>query len=493
MIARILSILIFVMFMVKSLHSHKSQPKKLLIISMDGFRWDYINKIPGKTPNFDRFKTEGGYAQNGMKNIFVSSTAPNHYALVTGLYSESHGIIGNTIYDPRFNETFSLFNSTQQYDSKWFDNGGEPIWVTNQIQSSEHRSGSIAWPGSYAAVNGIVPTRFILTQRLYYHNPAPYSFKSRIDTIIKWFREKYPINLGLLYFGEPDEQGHEHGPESQEVKDMIQLLDGTLGYLLEQLKKYGLEDEINIILTSDHGMTSAPLDKVVILDDYVDPTDYQVFGVNPVTNILPNEGEKETIYKKFKEASESTKAFDVYYKEDLPVEYHIKNNIRIQPIVLIAHIHYTLVYNISSDRNHSLGTHGYNNSLQDMHPFFMVKGPSFKAGATIETLNNVDIYSLMCHLLDLKPAPTNGSLDLVRDLLKEDDEHTVVTFATYIGILVFIALIAGVFTMAACRQHRNMKRKQRQMTLPGGVQFSTILQRESKLPLLSEESDDDSL
>jgi predicted AlkP superfamily pyrophosphatase or phosphodiesterase len=31
-------------------------------------------------------------------------------------------------------------------------------------------------------------------------------------------------------------------------------MDGTIGYLMEQLEKAGLKDNINVILVSDHGM-----------------------------------------------------------------------------------------------------------------------------------------------------------------------------------------------------------------------------------------------
>ena len=68
----------------------------------------------------------------------------------------------------------------------------------------------------------------------------------------------------------------------------------------------------------------------------------------------------------------------------------------------------------------SEGNHGYNNSLPSMHPFFLAMGPAFKTGASVETFNNVDIYPLMCHILKLKPAPNNGSLDNVRALLREE-------------------------------------------------------------------------
>ena len=66
-----------------------------------------------------------------------------------------------------------------------------------------------------------------------------------------------------------------------------------------------------------------------------------------------------------------------------------------------------------------------------MHPFFIAMGPGFREGAEVQTFNNVDVYPLMCYLLDLYPAPSNGSLDALKPLLREKDEKTTVaTFGT---------------------------------------------------------------
>ena len=54
-----------------------------------------------------------------------------------------------------------------------------------------------------------------------------------------------------------------------------------------------------------------------------------------------------------------------------------------------------------------------------MHPLFVAQGPAFKKGYVSEhTVQIVDIYQLMCYVLDLQPGPNNGSVANVADLLK---------------------------------------------------------------------------
>lgn len=54
---------------------------KVLVISMDGFRWDYINQVA--TPNFDAFAAAGTQAQY-INNTFITKTFPCHYSIATG-------------------------------------------------------------------------------------------------------------------------------------------------------------------------------------------------------------------------------------------------------------------------------------------------------------------------------------------------------------------------------------------------------------------------
>ncbi|KAK6189960.1 hypothetical protein SNE40_001919 [Patella caerulea] len=69
-------------------------------------------------------------------------------------------------------------------------------------------------------------------------------------------------------------------------------------------------------------------------------------------------------------------------------------------------------------KSHPGGGHGYDNRLMSMRPFFLARGPNFKANYKQESIENVDIYPLICKLLGVDPAPNNGSLSNTEDMLK---------------------------------------------------------------------------
>lgn len=60
---------------------------KVLIISMDGFRWDYMSQT--STPNFDAFEARGTRARF-IQSTFITKTFPCHYSIATGKLSNTN-------------------------------------------------------------------------------------------------------------------------------------------------------------------------------------------------------------------------------------------------------------------------------------------------------------------------------------------------------------------------------------------------------------------
>jgi len=56
-----------------------------------------------------------------------------------------------------------------------------------------------------------------------------------------------------------------------------------------------------------------------------------------------------------------------------------------------------------------------------MHPIFIAHGPAFKKGYKAKPFKSIDLYPLLCHLLDIDPRPNNGSFDAIRHILAGGD------------------------------------------------------------------------
>lgn len=376
-------------------------PSKLLLISFDGFRWDYLQRQNTSLPNFNKLVFNGVKAK-WIEDVFVTQTFPNHYTIVTGLYEESHGIVANRFYDPILNETFSYSATEDQF---W---GGEPIWITNQLH--QHQSGVYFWVGSEAKVKNMRPTTYRT-----YDSSVPW--KERVDTVVDWLVNGYDgeeINLALLYFNQPDHDGHKYGPESSEVTETIKRCDNITGYLIDQLEQNDIFSNLNIIITSDHGMTELDVERTIDIYKYIDQNDIlKVINYGVGTAIWPS-NDLEKLYNNLKQVGPHVKVFK---KEEIPEIYHYTKNVRIPPILLVPDDGWWINYNSTLQLN---GSHGYNNRLMDMHPFFIAHGPSFKQNYISDPFSSVNIYSLMCHLLGFPPAPNNGSLENISHILRNE-------------------------------------------------------------------------
>ena len=257
----------------------------LLFISFDGFRYDYISKIKERnisTPNFDVLINNGVFAK--VESVFVTETFPNHFTMVTGMYTESHGVVANEFYDPESHETFARHKPESATNPKWWNNGstgGETIWVTNL--KAGKKSGAFFWPGNAVPVNDKYSRNY--AKNIY--NPNV-SFIDRIDTIIEWFMDG--VNLGLLYIDEPDTTGHMYGPDSDNLYNQIIELDKVIDHLIKKLNAHNLFTRTNIIISSDHGMATVNDNGIIELDSVIDKTLYNATSASPVWHIWPNNG-----------------------------------------------------------------------------------------------------------------------------------------------------------------------------------------------------------
>lgn len=379
----------------------------IILISIDGFRPDYLERVD--TPNLDRLVKVGVLAE-GLIPVFPTKTFPNHYSLVTGLYTENTGIIANTMYDETMQQRFSLGNRAAVSDGRWY--GGEPIWVT--AENNGIRTATMFWPGSEAEIKGVRPTR-------YYDYDDDLNNYTRVDSVLSWMalEDDTRPDFMTLYFSTVDTYGHRYGPDSDSVYAAVAMIDGIIGNLVDRLEQASYWSQTNLILTSDHGMYELSEEKVFFLDDFVSLSDITVVDWTPVSMIRVDEDKLESVYKQLK-AAENDYPVKVYLKEDVPDVYRFKNNPRVPEIIIIPELGWSITSkDFFENRGVRGGAHGWDPRYPDMHAFFLAVGPDFAEGKVVEPFELVHIYEMMCHLLGIEPAKNDGNLDSVMHLLRE--------------------------------------------------------------------------
>ncbi|KAF4797450.1 Ectonucleotide pyrophosphatase/phosphodiesterase family member 7 [Turdus rufiventris] len=393
-----------------------SKRSKLLLVSFDGFRWDYDQDVD--TPNLDTMAAEGVKAKY-MTPAFITLTSPCHFTLLTGRYIENHGVIHNMWFDTKTGLRLP-YHPTQGISS-WWDNGSLPIWITAQRQASGLKTGSIHFPGTKPQYQGEEVYKKLVEPALFnYSNET--NWRESIDTVMEWFTVEN-LDFITLYFGEPDSSGHKFGPDSTQRKTMIEQVDRTVGYLRQRIRESGLEQNLNLIITSDHGMETVIKTNEIHIGsisnfNFTD-LDFELLDYGPNGLMVPKEGKMEDVYSVLKNAHPN---LNVYKKEEFPKRFHYANHSRITPLLLYGDPGYVIHgrYKIQFNK----GEHGFDNDNMNMKTIFRAVGPAFKQGLVVEPFESVNVYALLCELLGITPEPHDGSLEVTKPMLREPTDPT---------------------------------------------------------------------
>lgn len=379
----------------------------VILISIDGFRWDYFDVA--ETPSLDRL-IDAGVKAKSLKPVFPTSTFPNHYTIVTGLYPENHGIVDGVLYDPEFDAEFGFRAPDTFSDGRWWE--GEPLWVTVERQGKV--SAAMFWGGTDAEIGGVRP-------RYWHPYDGSVSNETRVDTVLGFFdlpREDRPA-FTTLYMSLVDVAGHGAYPGGPETASAVQEADRMIGRLIGGLEARQLFDAVNIVIISDHGMTPTSRERAIFLDDYIDLEQLDFTMTGALAHIWPKPEALEDVYERLSEAHPN---FRVFRREEIPERLHFREHRRIPPILAMADEGWSIIERRDSDRTERLdgrGTHGYDNEFESMQAIFVARGPAFKKAVIVDSFENIHIYELLAEILELEPAPNDGRLDAVRHLLVE--------------------------------------------------------------------------
>ncbi|XP_071765047.2 venom phosphodiesterase CdcPDE [Centroberyx gerrardi] len=386
----------------------KQQP--LLLVSLDGLRAEYLQTWSALIPVLDKLKRCGTSAPY-MQAAFPSKTFPNHYTIVTGLYPESNGLIDNVIYDPVFDATFSLSNSEKD-KPRWYL--GQPIWHTARYQGL--KAGTFFWPGSDVKINGSFPDIYRP-----YNGKVP--FEERVFSILKWLQlpEDQRPDFYTLYLEEPDKSGHNFGPVSGGLIEAIQGVDQMIGQLMNGLKQLGLHRCVNIIIVADHGMEETSCERKEVLQDLVGSV--RDYSVTQGTFGRVRARDKDTVLNSAGLVANMTcktpdQKIKPYLKANLPKRLHFANSRRIEDVNVLVTPKWLFESYPGSLTFCSGGAHGYDNDVESMHAMFVSYGPKFLYKTEIEPFSNIELYNLMCDVLEISPAENNGTHGSMNHLLR---------------------------------------------------------------------------
>ncbi|KAK7468996.1 hypothetical protein VKT23_003492 [Stygiomarasmius scandens] len=412
--------------------------RTVLIVSIDGLRADYLDR--GLTPHLLDISKDGLRAKS-MMPIFPTLTFPNHWALMTGLHAESHGIIANNFWDPASKLEFHYNKISSAWNPDFWL--GEPMWET--AGKAGVITANLMWPGPPKTNSGAEPTYFVP-----WKDKVALSIK--LDQIFQWIDLPFEERPQLVMAYEPslDQAGHATGPMSARVNRTLAEVDLFANQLHLGLVERNLTDIVDIVFVSDHGMADTAHPTLIYIDD---PDMLGLDGLSaiehedgwPAMGLRFNSPANESYYlNKLLKAKESltehSEGFDVFTKDTMPKRWHFADHERIAPVWIVPKLHYALTTREQGDVGMTKGNHGYDNTEPSMHAMFVAHGPFSAVVKTLHqsrkgimsgllpwknkgwhstsddtyvmnTFRNVEVYGLVMKLLGIEEhmAQTNGT------------------------------------------------------------------------------------
>lgn len=201
------------------------QKKKAILIGIDGLQFEKIAEA--ETPNLDRFNIKKGYTGgiHGTKSEQVTSSGPSWMSILTGVWTDKHGIVDNA--KEKLSKAPSIF--------KFIKDNKKDAYIT-----------SIS---TWKNINIFLKDDLYKTNFSSQGGTDILSTELAIDQITK-----YDSDFTFLHLDDVDHAGHAFG-YGKRYTETIEYIDGLVGNLLKAIKEreYRYHEDWLVIIVTDHG------------------------------------------------------------------------------------------------------------------------------------------------------------------------------------------------------------------------------------------------
>lgn len=245
--------------------------KKLILISFDALSYQDIDYLKNKK-NFAHILKNGSWVRE-VRGIYPTLTYPSHATMITGCSVRKHGIISNQQVIPGDVDPVWV----------WYHNAFRAKDLLTAAKEQGLTTAAIGWPamGRNPAVDYNIAEvagpknrareDFIrdykacgCTDKLWEEVGEKYLFfrlRPNHPSNTSWFNvycaleifRRYQPDVLVLHCAPVDSAKHVHGAFSERTKESLDECEIILGEFLRAIRELGLEGQVNLIATSDHG------------------------------------------------------------------------------------------------------------------------------------------------------------------------------------------------------------------------------------------------
>ena len=287
-----------------ALRAAPAPPRAVLLIVLDAFRADYLERHAASLPNLLRLRREGATFPRAQVDYLPSATGVAHTTISTGADPSVHGISVNTVFDAATGKPSDPYPDRSPRNlmapalaDLWAEATDGQAVIVSQA-GLFYAAGALGGHGAcQVAGRAVFAVSYERTSGLWATNPECYrlhpALEGRTPQAIwegargVWLGhdvngpdlvrrsalfaayeadsllavvDAEPVgadavaDLLLLNMKTADFIGHQYGPESPEIAEAMGAIDTAVGRLVDAVAKKAGADRTLVVITADHGM-----------------------------------------------------------------------------------------------------------------------------------------------------------------------------------------------------------------------------------------------
>ncbi|XP_072045902.1 venom phosphodiesterase-like [Amphiura filiformis] len=388
----------------------------LVVLALDGFRADYLQKYKKDLPNLSRLSECGVTAD--MRASFPATTAPNLWTIVSGYYPQFHGIVSDWILDHKTDEEYAPRTDPTGYgsiDAGWYHDPA--LWQLARKQGKITASHS--WLGNNLGEveDDHHPGETVDRSPTYYKAFGnTIGYMTKMKQVLEWLN--LPANrrptFTTVYFEDPGRTGRKYGASSNEVLNVLKEIDTAIGHLFDELMRQQIVDCVNFVVVSTNGMVDTHCDDVYYLADDINDVDDHIISpdyLGSMSRITPKPSAPSDMDSEDKVIDYLQCKVDhgqAYLTDFLPSRLHGAYGHHLEEAVVLMQNGWTFAKEETGyNRDNCRGANdGYDPFTEDMMGIFIGFGKDFKIGHRLKPFQNTQLFNLMTDLIGVEPSTT---------------------------------------------------------------------------------------
>jgi arylsulfatase A-like enzyme len=417
----------------------------VIIITLDGFPGSALQDPYLPVPNLRRLAADGAVAAS-MRPVNPTVTWPNHTSLVTGVTPAKHGVL--------FNGTLVRDPGVPPRVEPWRDKN-DMVHVTTLYDASRDRGLTTAQVDWVAILNAptidwefperperpetkpAVAREMVTGSAIAQKDVDGFAGQNIVwrddvwtDAASHILRTHRP-NLLLFHLLALDSMQHRYGPRTPAAMVTMARLDSQVGRILKAVDDAGMKASTTLFVVSDHGFKSVQKQvlpnvalrdaglitvedgKVTATKAYVVPEGGSAFVY--VTTPDPD----GSVLRGARQAISSIEGIDQIID---PAQYEPLGlpqpsaDPQVGALLLAAKSGYAFAAGATGEKTvvdaleGNLGTHGYISSDPEIQALFIASGRGIKPGATLQSVDNVDVAPTAAKLLGVELKNADGKV-----------------------------------------------------------------------------------